>query len=314
MKKNVESFSRQLLSHISFQNKNFTISYLKIASLQAYSRSFSIEINRNETQLESELIKKQKRFNSLFKENKLGSSESIKLSHEILNISETLFSKNHTVYASSLNNLAMVQRSSFLFDEAIRNFEQAYKIYKKEYDLENISTLTSLFNLALAYKSSAEYKSDKNEKLQLLTKSRENLELVLEVRKRSLGENNKTVANYMQILGRVKQSIHIINGQKTPDLDAYNDVIKGKEIIEAKCGKSLETALAMNNLGFYYKVAENFFEAELWFEKSLLMLEDLEEENRTIDVKKEKIMISVYRASGKIQEEIQLERILEYLD
>eukprot|EP00924_Labyrinthula_sp_SR-Ha-C_P011941 maker-scaffold_156-snap-gene-0.2-mRNA-1 protein AED:0.35 eAED:0.60 QI:0/0/0.5/1/1/1/2/146/70 len=70
----------------------------------------------------------------------------------------------------------------------------------------------------------------------------------------------------------------------------------------------------MNNLGFYYKVAENFFEAELWFEKSLLMLEDLEEENRTIDVKKEKIMISVYRASGKIQEEIQFERILEYLD
>eukprot|EP00924_Labyrinthula_sp_SR-Ha-C_P011942 snap_masked-scaffold_156-processed-gene-0.4-mRNA-1 protein AED:0.38 eAED:1.00 QI:0/-1/0/1/-1/1/1/0/98 len=98
----------------------------------------------------------------------------------------------------------MVQRSSFLFDEAIRNFEHAYKIYKKEYDLENISTLTSLFNLALAYKSSAEYKSDKNEKLQLLTKSRENLELVLEVRKRSLGENNKTVANYKQILGRVK--------------------------------------------------------------------------------------------------------------
>ncbi|HSK70356.1 MAG TPA: tetratricopeptide repeat protein [Pyrinomonadaceae bacterium] len=76
---------------------------------------------------------------------------------EALRIAEKTIGKEHPVYATRLNNLALVYSNQGRYDEAIEKFEEALRIGEKTIGKEHPEYAARLSNLATVYRNQGKY-------------------------------------------------------------------------------------------------------------------------------------------------------------
>mmetsp|Transcript_14229 Transcript_14229/g.18637 ORF Transcript_14229/g.18637 Transcript_14229/m.18637 type:complete len:431 (-) Transcript_14229:1505-2797(-) len=227
----------------------------RILGIKAYRAGSEKEY----TVSENTLAEKQLLLRTLYRDGAIEQAEAV--ASECVEISKALFGEEHPVYASSLNNLALLSKEKGDYEKAIETYSKAIKVYKDLLGYEHQSTVTAMNNLAETYKTYAD-RSTGMLKHQLYVNSLDLLEEVVELRKKLDGESSHLTGSTMQTMGRVLYSI----GRKD---DAASLIFGGAKIIENSVGKEdSRTATAWNNIGYHLKVEGSFDEALRWYEKA----------------------------------------------
>lgn len=101
-----------------------------------------------------------------------------------------LLGKRNVVYASCLNNLALMHKNLGQHDEAVKNYTTALHLYEDMVGKETQSYAATLTNLGSLYRNMA-VTSKGMEKHELLTRAEEALSDGLSIRNKILGETHK---------------------------------------------------------------------------------------------------------------------------
>jgi len=198
-------------------------------------------------------MKLQKDLKNLHSEGKY--SEAMDLAEDIKAKVRAEFGDHNPVYASAVNNVALMQKMMGHYEESVASYTEAVQLYKEVAGSEHPSYRTALSNLGLAYKSQADA-SKGVERLSLLERSTEALGDVLDLQKASLESEDPNIAVTMTHLGSVQLQLKKYQ-------DAEKNLRDAVQRLESAYGaEHLSVALAKNNLGFFLKSTKAFDEAE----------------------------------------------------
>ena len=123
---------------------------------------------------------------------------------ECSRVSAAHFGQHHVVFASSLNNLALVYKESGQTAQALNYYEEALKVYEETAGAEHPSTIAVLANTGLLYARMAETTRGV-ERLTILDTAHDYIERALELRKEAFFEEAPIVSVTMTHLGNVKR-------------------------------------------------------------------------------------------------------------
>ncbi|ETW05165.1 hypothetical protein H310_04167 [Aphanomyces invadans] len=171
------------------------------------------------------------------------------------------FGDDHPVYASTLNNLALMQKNLSQLDEAIESYEAALRVYKSCVGENHASWATTLHNLGGVYRLQAHSLSGMK-KVEGLDHALECFEESLRVRREILAADHPDIAMSMCNVGMLYWHTH--KKEKAEEM-----LVEAVERLEAKVGATSPlTALAWNNLGIVYKELGKFDAAIELFAKA----------------------------------------------
>lgn len=187
---------------------------------------------------------------------------------EMLNkLSLEHFGHKHPVYAASLNNLGLLNKSLGRYDIAIDFYSQAVDIYQKTVGHEHASTATAIHNVGVTFKEMADSSEVvEMERFDLYTKAEEVLVESLELRKKVLKPNHADIATSLCILSLVKNLL-----EKDDDaIDMMEESIDiFREHMENNSSVKPAGLTAINNLGYMHKLRGNFNEARKYYLEAL---------------------------------------------
>uniref|UniRef100_A0A6S8C904 Kinesin light chain n=1 Tax=Aplanochytrium stocchinoi TaxID=215587 RepID=A0A6S8C904_9STRA len=233
-----------------------------VIGVKSYKKGFQTA----EEAKESDLAEKQMLVRELYAQNNL--DKAVATASECVELASSIFGKQHPVYASSLNNLALLNKEIGNYTAAIDNYSQSIGIYKEIIGYEHESTATAMNNLAETYKTYGD-RSKGMQKHQLYLNSLDLLHDVLAVRKKLLGEASPLTGSTMQTLGRV---LYFLGNKE----EGTKNVLEGAKVIEAAVGEEdPRAATAWNNVGYHLKIEGKFDEALPWYEKAHNLREKL---------------------------------------
>ncbi len=187
---------------------------------------------------------------------------------EMLNkMSNEYFGIKHPVYAASLNNLGLLNKSLGRFDIAIDFYSQAVDTYQKTVGHEHASTATAIHNVGVAFKDMAESSDNSElEKFDLYTKAEEVLNESLELRRIVLPPNHADTATSLSVLAMVKNYLE-------KDDEAIEIMLESIEIFREHMEKNKFVVpaglTAINNLGYMYKLRGNYEMARKYYLEAL---------------------------------------------
>jgi tetratricopeptide (TPR) repeat protein len=168
------------------------------------------------------------------------------LSVECLNATEDHFSKNHTAYASALNNRGLVLKNQGKEEEALECYQQAFKLYSKLVGQDHTSTAAALCNLGLCNVAMASRESGVR-RLELSEVATRCLSDAVEIRARVLGPNNWLTH---------QASVHLASALRVGRQfqKAERVLVDAITALRQSAGdKHPVTATAINNLGLLLK-------------------------------------------------------------
>ncbi|RHZ04468.1 hypothetical protein DYB37_012928, partial [Aphanomyces astaci] len=190
------------------------------------------------------------------------------------------FGEDHPVYASTLNNLALMQKNLSLLDEAIGSYEAALRVYKSCVGENHASWATTLHNLGGVYRLQAHNLSGMKKvegidhalecfegmmHMTILNAASNPLTCALEslrVRRDILAPDHPDIAISMCNVGMLYWHTH-------KKAKAEEILVEAAERLESKVGPTSPlTALAWNNLGIVYKELGKFDAAVELFAKA----------------------------------------------
>ncbi|KAF0689139.1 Aste57867_19411 [Aphanomyces stellatus] len=161
------------------------------------------------------------------------------------------FGEEHPVYASTLNNMALMQKNLSLLEESIATYEHALRVYKACVGENHASWATTLHNLGGVHRLHSHALTGMK-KIESLDLALECFEESLRVRRDILAADHPDIAISMCNVGILYWHTH----KKAKAEDMLVDAV---ERLEAKVGPSSPlTALAYNNLGIVYKELGKF--------------------------------------------------------
>ncbi|KAK8807421.1 hypothetical protein WA158_004180 [Blastocystis sp. Blastoise] len=121
-------------------------------------------------EMESNIAAMQQEIHRLYKEKQY--DEALKLSEDCLVLIGDHFGDNHPVYACGLNDVALMCKSTGDYERASNLYEKAIKIYDYSCGRNHGSTLKTMMNLAILYKTVGDM-SEGMDKLQCYMKAEE---------------------------------------------------------------------------------------------------------------------------------------------
>ncbi|OQR92644.1 hypothetical protein THRCLA_08651 [Thraustotheca clavata] len=156
------------------------------------------------------------------------------------------FGTEHPVYASTLNNIALMQKNLSKLTEAIETYEEALRVYKECVGENHASFATTMHNLGGVYRLQSHSLSGMK-KVEAMDYALEYFQESLRIRQENLAPDHPDVAVSMTNVGMLHWHTH--KKDKGEDM-----VVEAMERLQKKLGKeSVLTALAMNNVGIVYK-------------------------------------------------------------
>ena len=195
-------------------------------------------------------------------------AQALEAAEECLAVTNTVFGKNHPVYASALNNLGMACKENGHYEDAVEHFGEAVRVYRAVLGDDHPSTATGMHNCAALYKNVALTKKG-FERQELLVAAKEMYSDALEVRKKVLESPHHDIVATMQQLGGTMRML------KEAD-EAEVLLVGGADMAAVLCaGKddSLQLATALNNLAFFYKSEGSFEQARPLYERAVVIRE-----------------------------------------
>ncbi|CAK4616321.1 hypothetical protein LEN26_019849 [Aphanomyces euteiches] len=169
--------------------------------------------------------------------------------------------EDHPVYASTLNNVALMQKNLTQLDESISTYEAALRVYTNCVGEKHASWATTLHNLGGVYRLKSHGLSGMN-KVAALDQALECFEESLRVRREILAPDHPDIAISMCNVGILYWHTH--KKQKAEEM-----LLEAVERLESKVGpNSALTALAWNNLGVVYKEMGKYDAAIELFQKA----------------------------------------------
>jgi tetratricopeptide (TPR) repeat protein len=174
-------------------------------------------------------------------------SRAMELAEALVESSEKLFGKSHPVYASSLNNLALVLKQRGLYLESISKYDEALKIYEQVLGKQHPNVAATLSNLGLLHITVSRHDSKGLSKLQHAEIAYTYLSQALSIREASLNPNDPliSVSKY-----QVASSLKAQNKFK----EANSFYTQSVEELRKKVGdKHALLATALNNYGVCLK-------------------------------------------------------------
>lgn len=209
---------------------------------------------------ELEISNLQQQVHELWAQNKV--KEAREVAEAVKLTVESFYGTNHPVYASVLNNLAILHKQAGEFEEAVKTLSEAIRVYKETVGDEHISTATAMGNLGQLYKTLA-LGSKGVEKHNLLTHAKTFFTESKDALKKLKGEDSPDYGMALQNYGAVLRLI----GDKE---NSAKNVEEGKAIIIAALEPDHpRVATARNNMGLEYKLQGMFERAEAEYKEAL---------------------------------------------
>jgi tetratricopeptide (TPR) repeat protein len=159
---------------------------------------------------------------------------------------ENHFGHDHPVFASTLNNIALMQKNLSRLDEAIQTYEEALRIYKNSVGESHASFATAMHNLGGVYRLKSHTLSGMA-KIESMDEALACFQESLRIRRDILAEDHPDIAISMSNVGTLLWHTN----KKTEGEAMLVDALK-KLQTQVGPGSPL-TALAMNNLACIYK-------------------------------------------------------------
>lgn len=277
--------------------------------------SVGVTIERSGTQksfmdIEREIAQLKQEARELYRMGKFG--DGLELALGCKGIVEGHFGREHPVFASSLNDIALFHKMMGEHEQAVEAYREAPTVYKDIVGEDHPSFATTLHNLGLLFKSMADISSGL-EKQVMLDRAAENLELALQTRKTVLDNDNPDIANSMQSLATVYRQMTgtAQNAEKAKSL--LNESV---ELLRRSVGSEHSaTATALNNLGLLHKVQGSFDEALAAYQEAFDVRKKLLAEGHPDTITVMHNMAELYDAMSKESEAQRLRNeILDLLD
>mmetsp|Transcript_24316 Transcript_24316/g.23357 ORF Transcript_24316/g.23357 Transcript_24316/m.23357 type:complete len:451 (+) Transcript_24316:94-1446(+) len=178
-----------------------------------------------------------------------------------INIKEVMGTDN-AIYASSLNNVAIMNKMLGRNDDAMTKYTEALHIYKDVVGKKHPSYASTLANIGVLYRVLAEVSSGLD-KTQLIDRAEEALIEALNARIEILGltdKNTLTSSNHLSSLWRVMGKVKEAEKQLKVTLQTARDTYGEMDAI---------TATTLNNLGRLLKEVKRFDESEICYKEAL---------------------------------------------
>ena len=232
-------------------------------------RQFTIFNNNvNEQDVEQQMAQIQRRIRRCY----LDCEYDDALNHaEMLNqMSLEHFGIEHPVYAASLNNLGLLNKSLGRYDIAIDFYSQAVETYQNSIGHEHASTATAIHNVGVAFKDLAEAGESGDvsemEKFDLYTKAEEVLFESLELRRKVLAPNHADIATSLSALSMIKNLLE----RDEEAIEMMQESISIFRVHMEKNSTVIPAGLtAINNLGYMYKLQGNYEKAREYYIEAL---------------------------------------------
>lgn len=210
--------------------------------------------------IEKELFTMKRRMGQFFSKGMY--QDALKCAVELeINVKEVMGTKN-AIYASCLNNVAIMNKMLGRNDDAMIKYTEALHIYKDVVGRKHPSYASTLANIGVLYKVLAEASSG-IDKTQLVDRAEEALIEALNVRIETLGPTDKntlTSSNHLSSLWRITGKVNEAEKQLKETLQTARDTYGEMDAI---------TATTLNNLGRLLKEVKKFDEAEICYKEAL---------------------------------------------
>ena len=203
--------------------------------------------------------------------------EAMGIALELRDQTKQHYGAEHPVVASSMNNVALLEKSMGNFETSIEMFIETVQVSASSVGKEHASTATALHTLGLAYKAAADVRKGIDQ-LTLLERAKEAFEASLDSRKGSLHHRSRrdadvavttyTLGGVLRMMNQAEQALELL---KT----AVSDL---REVVatQPKATRNvLLLATALNNLAFHLKSTGEHDAAHAHYEESLTTREKL---------------------------------------
>ncbi|TDH72601.1 hypothetical protein CCR75_003887 [Bremia lactucae] len=218
------------------------------------------------------------------------------------------FGENHPVYASTITNIALMNKNLGEMEAAVEAYEFALQTYKSTVGEQHASFATTLYNLGLVYRalSISRFGLDR---VNALHRAQDCLKESLKIRRNILEPGHADIALSMSNLG-------IIYWQNKQPEKAFTSLIEAVELLQKKVGPmSSLTAVAKTNLAYCKKEARKYDEAISLYEEVLSVRKTVlgSVHNETIIARHN--LAEAYRSSGNEEKALEIQNeILEVFD
>lgn len=200
---------------------------------------------------QEEMLKKKDKFLSCFQ--KAEYSKALVECVDLVEYCRTSLGETHPSYASWLNNLALVYKSSGDIASAIPIYEKGVEKYLESHGKEHPSTATALNNLAIAYQQNGQHSDAKS-----------CFKTACEIREKCLGEDHVDTALSFASLGNFLRELGEFES-------AQQYFEKALNVYEKSGNSSLQFASCIHNYGILKAHQQQNGEAEDLYLKSFEM-------------------------------------------
>ncbi|MFB3895305.1 MAG: tetratricopeptide repeat protein [bacterium] len=199
-----------------------------------------------------------------------------------LKIRENIFSKEHPIIATSLNNLALLYYYQKKYSQAEPLFQRALKLKENAFGLDSLPVADSLNNLASLYQDQEKY-----------TLAESFFQHALKIREKSLGPECIEVANILQNLALLYQD----QKKYALALSFYQRALKIKEKILGSDHPNV--AELLNNFALFYQDQGKYTQAEPLYYRALVIEEKVLGRNHPKEAPILENMARLYKALGQ---------------
>ncbi|CAM9801210.1 unnamed protein product [Sphacelaria rigidula] len=204
---------------------------------------------------EAQIRESQKMVRTLYKEGSY--QDALDVTQRLVDLADDLFGRKHGVYASALNDQALMLKSVGELAAATDTYLKALEVYREAYKgEENASFAATLHNLGMTFRTMAQ-QGNTLEKIPLLERAQETFQRCVEIREKILPNNHPDLQLARSRLAMVQGLLGEEKGRTEARLRAALD---GLEVAVGE--ENASTATAMTNLALFLKGEGQFDEAQ----------------------------------------------------
>lgn len=236
------------------------------ADLEDVDKMRNLDVRQPSMETEKDVGLALREVQDLYKEGKY--TEALQVSLGMKDWLERELGEDHPVYASCLNNVALMHKMTNELEDAVHYYAMALDTYERSVGVNHRSYATALNNLGLVFLMQAQQaeanKGGKMEALALFKSAEATLREVLVIRAQLLEDDDPalltTRSNLASILQRTGRGVEAEEMVRTT-ISRVQEKARGKA--------SPEVATAMNNLGYLLKQEGRLEESRALYKEAL---------------------------------------------
>jgi tetratricopeptide (TPR) repeat protein len=232
----------------------------------------------------------------------------LRIAVELLEKSEELYGKKNPVYASGLNNIALMQKMLGEYDQALDRYTEALHVYADVQGKSSASYASTLSNLGALYRLKAA-DSTGMAKHQNLLRADEALTDSLKLRQEILGVTHRDSITSEVLLAGLRRN----QGKSQEGLEMLRHALKTAK--EQFSSEDVLVATIENNLGLTYKELKDYESARECYLNAALIRNKILGESHPESIICLHNLAECYHAMGREKEAVAIqEKILSFVE